>query len=206
MDNGSPLSRPTNALRATCRGGAASRRIHSRPWHGAAALVVVALWMGACAGGRAPQHSAAAVDPEAQLLAELDTTLALAIAQGQLAALQANDPALRMFAARSVARYAALRGRVRIVAERLGEGPLPTVVVLDDSLQASAAALDTLRARQGARFDLLYVQHARLVHRELLQTLNAAVRLVHDRELREALQRAGMAWAAPAGTPHVTAV
>lgn len=166
----------------------------TRRWIGAVWLLATMAWMGACARHDRPApiaDSAVAVDPQSRIFAEIDTTLALAIAQSQLAALLANDPALRAFAAQRGARYAALRGRLQLVAERAGA--TPAVAVIDDSLRAATAALAALRQRRGAQFDRLYLQQARSIHRELVETLGAAVRVVQDRELRAALRRAGMA-------------
>jgi hypothetical protein len=178
----------------------------TRRWIGAVSLLATMAWMGACArhDGPAPitDSAVAAADPQSHLFAEIDTTLALAIAQSQLAALMATDPALRAFAAQRGARYAALRGRLQLVAERAGA--TPALAVIDDSLRAATAALATLRQRRGAQFDRLYLQQARSVQRELVEALDAAVRVVHDRELREALRRAGMA-AKGAATPAAPA-
>ena len=158
------------------------------------ALACAAVWVLACAGRadvRAAAEDGAIIDPQAALFAEIDTTLGLAIAQGQLAALQANDVGLRAFAVQSVARYTELRGRVRQIASRAGLPPVPAT--LDDSLAARATALVALRSKKGLRFDRAYVEEALTVHQALLQDLDAAARAVKDRELREALQKAGMA-------------
>ena len=160
----------------------------------AAAVVGAAAWVLACGRGVDEREAAGAravTDPQAALFAEIDTTLGLAIAQGQLAALHANDVGLRAFAVQSVARYTELRGRVREIASRAGVPPVPAAI--GDSLTARATALAALRAKKGLRFDRAYVQEALTVHHVLLQDLDAAARVVQDRELRLALRSAGAA-------------
>jgi predicted outer membrane protein len=124
-----------------------------------------------------------AAPPPALLFAELDATLGVAIEQGQLAALQANDVALRAFAVQQVGRYEELRGELRALAGRLGVGrPTARLAVANgDSLQA-------LKLARGARFDRAYVRQALDVHEALLTDLDAALRIVENAEVRQALE------------------
>ena len=139
-------------------------------------------------GGAASMAAIAALPvpdeaPPALLFAELDTTLAVAIEQGQLAALQANDVALRAFAVQQVGRYEELRAELRGLARRLGVDRARTsfAAVPEDSLQA-------LRLVRGARFDRAYVRQALDVHEALLTDLDAALRIVENAEVRQALE------------------
>ena len=120
--------------------------------------------------------------PPALLFAELDATLAVAIEQGQLAALQANDVALRAFAVQQVGRYEELRAELRAVAGQLG---------VRWAVASPASHGDSLRALQlvrGTRFDRAYVRQALDVHEALLTDLDAALRIVENAEVRQALE------------------
>lgn len=160
----------------------------------AGALLLAAL---ACAADDAEPEAPAAPPPPspAQLFARIDTTLARAIAQGQLAALQASDVALRGFAVQQVGRYAQLRAQLTGVARELGLPPRDTgaappaaaagvadVTPADDALHA-------LRVPDGASFDHAYVREALAVHGALLADLDAALRLAEDAAVRRALEQ-----------------
>jgi predicted outer membrane protein len=153
-----------------------------------AALGAAAAAVGDDAEGARPAASAAPVAPSAApppalLFAELDATLAVAIEQGQLAALQANDVALRAFAVQQVGRYEELRAELRALADRIGAGTGfgRRAVAQGDSLHA-------LKLARGARFDRAYVRQALDVHEALLTDLDAALRIVENAEVRQALE------------------
>lgn len=126
-------------------------------------------------------------ETQALRFARIDTTLGVAVAEAQLAALRAQDVALRAFAVQQAARYASLRDELRVLAARLD-----TVVPAADApvaVRRHGEQLRALRETHGASFDRAYVQHALGLHRDLLAELDAALRTIEDVELREALRQ-----------------
>ncbi len=130
-----------------------------------------------------PATVAPVAPPPAVLFAELDATLGVAIEQGQIAALQATDVALRAFAVQQVGRYEELRAELRALAGRIGVGGVTGLAVV-----AHADSLQALKLASGARFDRAYVRQALDVHEALLMDLDAALRIVENAEVRQALE------------------
>jgi predicted outer membrane protein len=142
----------------------------------------------------APAGAAAAAHHPAGLFARIDSTLAFAIEQGQLAALDATDVALRAFAVQQVARYTQLRRQLQEVAAVLAATPAPPgpptpASPARGSIARRGERLGTLQVSRGRQFDHAYVRPALLVHQELLADLDAALRLDEDAEVRHALER-----------------
>ena len=155
------------------------------------ALVVAVTALGALAGCDGRRERAGAVDAtevrRAAAFAELDTMLSVAIRQGQLAALRAQDVGLRAFAVRQVARYGHLREELRAIAAPHHDGAI--VAAAPAPAPADTQMLLVLQEASGASFDRLYVRAALDLHRDLLQRLDATLHLVPDAGQQATLRR-----------------
>lgn len=127
------------------------------------------------------------VAEQAARFAAIDTTLGVAVAEAQLAALRANDVALRAFAVQQAARYDELRRELRVLGSRFDSVPPQPMAAV--AVARHTDQLHALQRARGPQFDRAYVRHALALNRDLLADLDATLGTIEDVELRDALEQ-----------------
>jgi putative membrane protein len=119
---------------------------------------------------------AAAPDPtldDATIVAIFDAANTADIETGQLAAERASSEEVRAFGAMLARDHKMVRQEGRDLAEQLGVTPTPPAH--DASTRAHAAAMSTLRSKQGAAFDRAFLAHEVKFHQDVIDAVQTTL-------------------------------
>jgi putative membrane protein len=119
---------------------------------------------------------AAAPDPaldDATIVAIFDAANTADIETGQLAAERGSSKDVRDFGAMLVRDHKMVRQQGRDLAKRLGVTPTPPAD--DASAKSHADAMSTLRSKQGAEFDRVFLEHEVKFHQDVIDAVETTL-------------------------------
>ena len=118
------------------------------------------------------------------IVAIFDAANTADIETGELAIRQGNSKQVRDFGAMLVRDHKMVRQQGRDLARKLGVTPTPPAD--DASAKAHAAAMTTLRAKQGADFDHAFLQHEVTFHKAVIDAVTSTLLpAIRNAELRK---------------------